>query len=194
MIPSAEFTIGKSILLKSLSQFIKITGRGPKNRATIEITIVDDFIHLVVPGIILKLPAMTKSTAKFTVRLLYFNDVVKTHRLDPLKFIIEGDMIKVDGYSFKAKTTFFETDEILRSIDLPINYQAGHLINLTQSGGFTPAEIAFNNLEQQRIQALKTLKDDINKIALIARKYGFSRKEIDAFINSKILKKDVSKG
>ena len=190
MIPSAEFTIGKSTLLKTLSQIIKITGNSPKNKTTVEITIIDGFIQLVVPGINLKLQAVTKSTAKFTVRLLYFNDVVKTHRLDPLQFIIEGEMIKVDNYAFKAKTTFFETDEILRSIDLPINYQAGHLISMTQSGGYTAGEIAFNNLEEQRIQALKTLKDDINKIALIARKYGFSRKEIDQFINSKIQRKD----
>jgi len=168
MIPSAEFTIGKSTLLKTLSQIIKITGNSPKNKTTVEITIIDGFIQLVVPGINLKLQAVTKSTAKFTVRLLYFNDVVKTHRLDPLQFIIEGEMIKVDNYAFKAKTTFFETDEILRSIDLPINYQAGHLISMTQSGGYTAGEIAFNNLEEQRIQALKTLKDDINRIALIA--------------------------
>jgi len=189
MIPSAAFTIGKSILLKNLSNFIKILGRSHKTKATIEITIIDNFIQLVVPGINLKLPAVTKSTAKFTVPLLYFNDVVKTHRLDPLLFIIEGDMIKADGYAFKAKTTFFETDEILRSIDLPINYKEGHLIKMGRSGEYTSAEIAFNNLEKQRIAALKTLKDDINKMALIARKYGFSRKEIDQFINSKIHKK-----
>lgn len=187
---AAQFTIGKSLLSKTLSNFIKIVGKSHHNKATIEITIIDNFVQLVVPGINLKLPAITESTAKFTVPLLYFNDVVKTHRLDPLKFIVEEDRVHVDQYSFKAKTTFFESDQILRSIDLPINYQAGHLINLTQSGGYTPSEIAFNNLEKQRIDALKTLKDDINKIALIARKYGFSRKEIVQFINSKINKKD----
>ena len=188
MVAVAKFTIEKPILLKTLSQMAKIVGRTRIKRTTVEITVVDDFIHLVVPGINLKLPAITESSVKFTVRLLYFKDIVKTYKSDPLWFTVQQDRVQIEHLSFKAKTTFIQNDDILRSVDLPINYKAGHLINMGQSGSYTQSEIAFNDLEIPRLQALKTLKDDVTKIALIVRKYGFSRKEVDRFIKSKIQK------
>jgi hypothetical protein len=184
--PVAKFTINKSILLKALLNMVKVVGRASKQKTTLEITVTDDNICLVVPGINLKVPAVTENSAKFTVRLLYFTDIVKTHKYDSMHFIIEEGKVIIDYLTFKAQTTFFENDDILRSVDLPVNFNAAHLIKMADSGRYTPSEIKFNSLEAELANAMKILNADISKIALISRKYGLSRKEVEAFIKTKL--------
>jgi hypothetical protein len=180
------FTISKSKLLDALNRIAKITKGYGKNTNTIEFTVIDSCINLVVPGINLKLPAITTGSAKFSVGQLYIISLLKSHPEDIVQFTIKEDLVKCNHIAFSAPTTLFETDEILRSIDLPINFINMHMAKLATSGKYTAGEIAFNNLEHQKEEALIMLNHDIDKITYIAQPYGISKKEIEDFIIYKI--------
>lgn len=85
----------------------------------------------------------------------------------------------------KAKTTFFENDSILRSINLPINYSELHLLQLEHKG-FTTEEIDFNKLEFELYYAKKHLKSNIKKTIDILDLYGVTTNEIEELIQGKI--------
>lgn len=186
MTSSANFTISKGKLLATLNQFLKVAGKRSSKQTTVEITIIDDYIILVIPGVNLKLASITSSSAKFTVGLLYFIDFLKNHPEDITQFIVTENLIKCGTISFSAPTIQFETDEVLRSIDLPANYVNMHMAKLALSGRYTASEIAFNNLEGQKEEAIAILKQDIDKIAYIAQAYNISRKDIENFLVFKI--------
>ena len=42
--------------------------------------------------------------------------------------------MEIKGLFLKVETTFFETDKILRSIKMPINYTDWHLLRLENEG------------------------------------------------------------
>ena len=54
--------------------------------------------------------------------------------------------MEIKGLFLKVETTFFETDKILRSIKMPINYTDWHLLRL-ENEGYTPEELEFNKLD-----------------------------------------------
>ena len=87
--------------------------------------------------------------------------------------------------SFSAQSTFFETDMILRSIKLPMNYSDYHLVQL-ENRGFTQEEIDFNGLEFQLHHAKKNLKSNIRKTRELLKVYGVSVIEIEELLNKKI--------
>ena len=77
---SASFTIERSGLLVALKQLKKIEKSAKKKGSTLEVTIILDFIQLVIPGIKLQVKANTSGSAKFTIRLWYFADVVDAEK------------------------------------------------------------------------------------------------------------------
>ena len=182
----ATFTTSKTQLTNVLKQFIKVVGKYRKGETTVEITIIDEQIKLVIPGVNLNITAITSGSAKFTVGLLYLYEVLKSHPEDIIQFTIKEGLVKCNQVSFPAPTTFFKTDDILRSIDLPINFVNMHLAKLATSGKYTAGEIAFNNLTHQKEEALLMLHQDIDKITYLTQPYGVIRKDIEDLLIYKI--------
>lgn len=182
----ATFTTSKTQLINVLKQFAKVVGQNRKSETTVEITVIDDQIKLVIPGVNLNITAITSGSAKFTVGLLYFLEVLKSQPEGIVQFMIKEGLVKCNQVSFPAPTTFFATDDILRSIDLPINFINMHMAKMAISGKYTAGEIAFNNLEQQKEEALIMLKQDIDKITYIAQPYGITQKDVEDFMIYKI--------
>lgn len=127
-----------------------------------ELTITDGLLTLVIPGVRLEVKCETKNTAKATVSLFYFRDIINTWNNLEVECIILDEAIKLGVTSVRAQTTFFENDSILRSINLPINYSDLHLLQL-ENKGFTPEEIGFNKLEFELHDTKKHLKLNIEK-------------------------------
>lgn len=96
-------------------------------------------------------------------------------------------VIKIGVTSFIAQSTFFESDRILRSIKLPMNYSGYHLLQL-ENKGFTPEEIDFNGLEFELHQAKKDLKSTIRQTTELLKVYVVTTVEIEELLNSKIKK------
>lgn len=183
----ASFTISKMKLFNELKKSAKILGAKSKwNQYTvIELTITDGLLTLVIPGSRFELKCETKSTAKATIGFFYFRDIIKNWTQLNVECAITENTIKIGVTSFKAQSTFFESDRILRSIDLPINYSDFHLLRL-EHHGFTKEEIDFNGLEFELHQAKKNFKSTIRKTSDLLRIYGISAIEIEELLNAKI--------
>lgn len=160
----ASFTIKTSTLLLELKKMTKSLGSISKwNRYTVlELTITDGLLTLVIPGIRIEVKCETNSTAKASLGMYYFRDIINTWNKPEVECFIYDNSIKMGITTVRAQTTFFETDSILRSINLPINYSDLHLLRLEQKG-FTPEEIDFNQLEYDLRIAKRTLKRNILK-------------------------------
>lgn len=185
----ASFTIRKSKLEKELIKTAKMLGAASKwNQTTvIELTITDGLLTLVIPGSRVELKCVTKGTAKASIGFFYFKNIVQTWKDLIIDCIVMDKVIKIGVTSFKAQSTFFESDRILRSIKLPMNYSGYHLLQL-ENKGFTPEEIDFNGLEFELHQAKKDLKSTIRQTQELLKVYGVTAIEIEELLNSKIKK------
>jgi hypothetical protein len=183
----ATFIIRKSKLKSELAKIQKVyKGISKKTpHASLELTITDGLLTLVVPGVKLELPCKTTSTVKASIGFHYFYEIIKTWRDLIIECTIIDDEMLIGVSKFKVQTTFFEDDKILRSIKLPINYTDYHLLQL-ENRGFTIDELRFNKLEFEVYHAQKRLKFTINKTKDLLGVYGITKQEIEDIIDRKI--------
>lgn len=183
----SSFTIKKTKFVNELKNITKTLGRISKyNKSTVlELTITDNLLTLVIPGIKLEIECKTQSTAKASIGLFYFKDIIQFSSGLNITCDVFNDEIKIGETSFKCQTTFFETDCILRSIKLPINYTDYHVLQL-ENKGYTIEELRFNKLEFVVYHANKNLKKNIVLAKEILGVYGITTKEIEELINKKI--------
>jgi hypothetical protein len=183
----ASFKLRKSKLVNEIKKITKTLGPVTKwtRYTTIELTITDGLLTLLIPGVRLGLKCETIGTAKASLGLYYFRDIIKNWKDLQLECLIHDEEFKIGVTSIKAKTTFFENDSILRSINLPINYSELHLFQL-EHNGFTAEEIDFNKLEFELYYAKKHLKSNIEKTIDILGLYGVTTSEIEELIQGKI--------
>ena len=183
----ASFTVRKSKLKTELTKMQKALALMYKKKTytVLELTITDNLLTLVIPGIKLEVSCTTNSTAKATFDFHYFYDIVKTWEGVFFECIVTDNQLQIGVTKVTAQTTFFEDDSILRSIKLPINYTDWHLLQLEQKG-FTLEELRFNNLEFAVHHAKKRLKANITRTKGILGIYGVTKQEIEDLIASKI--------
>jgi len=183
---TASFRVLKNELLNVLKQLQKVEKSAKKKLSTLEVTIIDGFLQFTIPGVQLSINAATRGSAKFTVRLWYFADIIKAEKDSTLHFDLSENQLKLRIFSFPVLTTFFENDRILRSINLPLNYTDMDLTKLFLSGKYTDEEILFNNLDKDAADAMRKTKADIGKIITLMKKYGFNKKEVEELILNKL--------
>ncbi|RNI39887.1 hypothetical protein EFY79_00865 [Hanamia caeni] len=183
---TASFRVIKSELLNALKQIQRVEKSTKKKLSTLDVTLIDGLLQMAIPGIQLNIIAATKGSAKFTVRLWYFTDIIKSERDNTLHFELTENRLSIRKLSFPVLTTFFETDRILRSINLPLNYTDMDLVKLLLSGKYTDEEIVFNDLDKEALTAMRRVKADISKIILMMKAYGFKRKEVEELIQNKL--------
>ena len=183
----ASFSIRKSKLLNELKNVAKALGRMTKyNKQTvIELTITDNKLTIVIPGAKFELECETKSTAKASLGFFYFKDIVETSKGINIEVIVNDNAIKIGLAIFKAQTTFFEDDSILRSIKLPINYTDWHLLQMNNKG-YTIEELRFNNLEFEIYHAKNRLQYNLSKAKEYLGIYGITSKELIDLVDKKI--------
>ena len=172
---------------KTLSQLRK-TKKGQwliHNRDTCEITLIDGEVILAVPGAIFKFKCITKGTAKCTVPFKNLFHIIEHHRLEDIYVEFLDDEIILGYVRVKAQTTFFRTDKILKTIQLPHNYNDLDLIRL-KTEGYTEEELDFNNLSHLIEQAERRVFYRIRCAAKYLRDYGIMPKEIKKFVMGRL--------
>lgn len=184
---SSSFTIKKSVLLKTLKEITGVLGRiSKKNKLIVlEITITDDKLTLVIPGAKHILDCETTNTVKATINLFYFLNIINSQKGTKIHCRLTEGTIEIMGLFIDVQTTFFETDRILRSIKMPLNYTDWHLLRLKKDG-FTDEEIDFNKLTYQVYCAKRRLEYNILSAIDLLRVYGIKEKEIEEIINKKL--------
>ena len=183
----ASFTLRKSKLKSELAKVTKAF-RGlsvKKYSAVLEITITDDLLTLVVPGIKLEIPCKTESTVKASLDFFYFFEIIKEWKGPTIHCTIVDNEMHFGITKIKVQTTFFKDDSILKSIKLPVNYTDYHLLNL-DTKNYTIEEIRFNGLEYMIFCAKKNLATNVKKASEILAVYGVTNQDIQELIERKI--------
>lgn len=182
-----RFVVLKVDLLRILTQLNKIAKSAKKQQTILEITLIKDTITFNIPGAQLNLTAHTKGSAKFSMRLAYILDIVETLKDEVVIADIKENQLTISNKTFAVLTTFFENDEILRSIDLPLNYNDIDLVKLSLSNKYTKSELDFNNLLSDAERVNMEITEDTKKVYSILSKYGFSYNEVVAFFKTKLV-------
>lgn len=181
------FVAKRTALSKVLKQLgASIVNKRHRRNCPCELTLINDLVSFNVPGATFGMKVETEGTAKASFELEIFRQVINSFKLKELKVEIEEGNIIVDKFSFKAITTFFEDDKILRSIVLPMNYSDIDLVSISASNRYTIEELKFNKLWILVNQAERRLKNNLNAAARSLEPYGISRQEIEDLLDKKI--------
>lgn len=152
---------------------------------TCEITITDGKATFAVPGAVFSLDCITKGTCKATIPFLQFSLIVKDVQTIETEITITEGSIKIQRVTINAQTTFFKTDSILRTIQLPINYTDADLLRLRKQG-YTQEELEFNNLAKQIDIAHSNLDSNLLLAAKILKQYDVPYEALEKLAKEKL--------
>jgi len=183
----SSFTIRRYKLNRELVKIKKaFKGLSTKKFSTVlEITITDDLLSLVVPGIKLEIPCKTEGTVKASLDFFYFVSIVKEWNKPILECTLYNNEMHFGITTIKVQTTFFEDDSILRSIKLPINYTDWHLLRL-ELKDYTKEEISFNGLNYMIDSAKSNMLYNAERASEFLALYGITSLEVLELIEKKI--------
>jgi hypothetical protein len=183
-----SFKVKKKEITEILKMMSSALTKGKqKASVAVEITVKDGRIELVVPGAKFFNNCSTSGSCKVSILFDYLQNIVNTSKEEEIEFLIEENLIKTGSLEIGAKTTFFEDDRVLRSIALPINYKITNILRLPQMG-YTPEEIAFNNLTGKLNEAKEELEKKIEKAAGLLKIYGVTVDELRELTHKKLYK------
>ncbi len=157
-----------------------------------EVTITKGNVKFAGYGYTHNLRCETKGVAKFSLPMLYLEDVVKKHSGKTLKFEVEKNWIKLGSANFHANVSLIEDDTILRTIDLPRNYTDIELLQLPDKG-YTVEDLEFNNFIPKIETAKIRLETNIDKAFKMLSVYGVQKDEIEKMVHKKLKAKNKSK-
>ncbi|MBN4049736.1 hypothetical protein JYT36_00750 [Bacteroidales bacterium AH-315-N07] len=163
-----------------------VRGRSSKTLATTcEITVTDGKITFAVPGAVFSLECSTQGTCKATVPFLHFMRIVKDSKQEETEMIVRVGKLQLNSITLSAKTTFFENDKILRTIQLPMNCTEVQLLRLKMKG-YTEEELNFNGL----VLLIDKANENLNEILLDTYKklkqYGITYEELEKMVKEKL--------
>ncbi len=155
-----------------------------KDLTVIELTVTDGLLTLAVPGAIMRVECATTGTCKATMRYRYFFQMIEDCADKVISIEIKEGEINIGGVRTGIKTTFFEDDSILRTINLPVNYREIDILRLPDDG-FTAEEIRFNVLDLLLAKAQNKLKERIEIAYSALNAYGVSEEDILALVEKR---------
>jgi len=169
-------TIGKIPLLEAIKRLkVGKNMRNKKARETLcEITVTDANVKLVVAGITYNVSCITEGVAKFTIPVLYLNDLINCHEGKTVTIHINRMGIKIGEFFVDVPVSLIENDKILKTIDIPLNYTDMDILNLLRMG-YTQEELTFNKVNKQIDDAIKRLDENIEKAFKILKPYGLEK-------------------
>ena len=173
-----------STTLNHLKAVVK--GRSIKAQQTVcEITITDGKATFAVPGSIFNLQCQTEGVAKITVYFRYFLDIIRHHKSDLIEMEINNGEVTIGSLSFAARTCFIEDDKILRTIQLPANYDDNDLLRL-QFQGYTYEELEFNKMTPLIDKARERFERRLDKSYELLKEYNLKYSEIESLVLERI--------
>lgn len=187
--PKASFTITKSSL-DNLLKIIKVSQTASKGKSrTCELTLTDNMVQIVAPGVNFSVPVLSNGVAKTTFEFSPFAKLIKTY--DKTEFVIEihPGYIKVENFKVPASSSFIENDKILRSIDLQINYTEFDLLLLSRDDRYTQEELDFNKISPMITDTERKLEDILNAIDKQLRGFGITKEDLKKVLEEKIQSK-----
>ncbi|MDX8339063.1 hypothetical protein SLH46_07700 [Draconibacterium sp. IB214405] len=149
-----------------------------------EITIKTKKVEFVVAGIKECIECEAKGPARINISYKYFKHLVNDRPLKITKVEVGNEYMIVNDITTMVETCFFKNDKILRSINLPVNYDVTDILRLADR--YTVEEITFNKLKAELSWAQDKLEKDIKKINKILKPYKISPDKVEEFIMQSI--------
>lgn len=141
--------------LKHLIRRLKLVekaNRTKRHKINCVVTVKKGCVEFNSPGYFQVLSAETAGICRFSTSVSFFTKILKTYKISSLTFDVFDNWIRIEHLSVKVKTTFFHNDRILRSLQIPINYDYRDLLKVSPET-FTKDEIDFINVGAQAKKA-----------------------------------------
>jgi hypothetical protein len=164
------------------AKFWKVTTR-------IEITVLDGKIQLVGQGFVKELYALTTGSCKLVIPIHHWYEMVKMNREKILTVVVTEGEAMVGKVTVNVNTTFFESDSILRSIQLPANPRAIDYWKLAYMG-YTQEELQFNAVDGKIELAKEEFTSAIRQAAIKLAAFRISHEELKTMILNRMSEKE----
>lgn len=174
---------GFSVETKELKRVLRIVRSSFKNqslklRPYCEITIKTKKIEFAVSGMKYSVDCDTWGPARFIIGFEHFFRLVYDRPLMKTKVVVGDEFMTInERVTVCVQTWRFKKDTILRTIDLPVNYDMIDILNLAEK--YTMEEIEFNELKDEYLKAHNNLYDKIGKIIRLLKMYELQEKDIE---------------
>jgi hypothetical protein len=184
----ARFQLKSKILKQTLTKMRVALKSTALDKRTVycEITITDGKVTLTCPGVTYSVDAETDGMAKAALPFLYFINILKDHKAQDIQVAVSENWIQLGSVKVAAKTTFLQNDHILRSVNLPLNYNDADLIKMPGQG-FTKEELEFNRLDTKIEKAQNHIESNISRAHKALKPYGITIEEIEQLVKSKLI-------
>lgn len=174
---------------KDLREVLKFLKAGMKKtwmeeRPYCEITIKTNTVEFSVEGAKKTLYCEALDPGRVTIPFAYFLHLVQDRPRVQTKISVGDDFMTINETTVAVTTWFFKDDSILRSIDLPLNYNIADVLRLPFR--YTEQEIEFNKLTSEYKSACVALSYDTKQITKRLKKYGILKDVVEEFIHDKI--------
>lgn len=177
--------------LQTFTQIKKImtAAKSWKLATRIEITVLDGKIQLVGQGFVKELEAVTTCSCKLVVPVMHWFEIIKMSKEKITKIVVTEGEAMVGRVTVNVPTTFFDTDQILRSIPLAANPKAIDYWKLEYQG-YTQEELEFNQLKSKILWAKIEFENCIELAAANLNPFRISREELREMVLQKLREKE----
>ena len=160
--------------------------RGKRSKTiTCELTFTDNKIEVAVPGAKFNIESSGIGAAKVTLPFFYLYDIIEKSSKQVLEISLRRNQMTINSLTIGVTTTFFEDDRVLRSIDIPLNYNDKDLL-LLKNGKYTQEELGFNKIIPEIEEAEKNLERNIEKAYQILKPYGIKKADLKSIISKSL--------
>jgi|GEM_PF-1453205 len=160
-----------------------------KISTSIELTIIDGLVQVVGNGFIREIKALTTGSCKLVVPVIHWYELFQSSTTPMIKVVVSEGEAMVGRVTVRVRTTFFETDQILRSIQLPAKPKALDYLKLDYQG-YSKAELQFNQVEARVEWAKKELEDCIRLAAINLNPFRISKEEVESMVLNRLRERE----
>jgi hypothetical protein len=114
----------------------------------IELTVFDGLVQIVGYRLIRQLETLIAGTCKLVVPINHWNELIQNSNTPTVKIVVSEGEAMVGRVTVKVATTFFKTDKILRSIQIPAPTKSIDFLKLEYQD-YTKEELQFNQMDEK---------------------------------------------
>jgi hypothetical protein len=175
-------------IFKEIKKFFT-AAKNWKNSSSIEITVIDGLVQVVGSGFVREINALTTGSCKLVVPVIHWFELFQSTTTPMIKIVVTDGEAMVGRVTVRIKTAFFETDQILRSIQLPANPKAIDYLKLDYQG-YSKDELQFNLVAAKVEWAKKELDECIRLATINLNPFRFSKEEVKQMVLTRLRERE----
>lgn len=175
-------------IFKEIKKFFT-AAKSWKITTTIELTVIDGLVQVVGSGFVREIKALTTGSCKLVVPVIHWYELFDSTSTPMVKIVVTDGEAMVGRVTVRVRTTFFETDQILRSIQLPANPKALDYLKLDYQG-YSKDELQFNLVAAKVEWAKKKLDECIRLAAINLNPFRFRKAEVKQMVLARLRERE----